>query len=869
MKRILFSVFLILNAFLASSQNSIKVEAPNVVARDEQFNVTFIMEGDDSPSEFEWNYGADFQLVWGPQQGRSTSIRVINGKRTRSSQFTYTYVMLPKATGTFTLPAATAKVKNKDISSGTFSIEVVSDASSSTGAAEEKSQATAPGTIADDDLFMRLSLSRTNVVMGEPIIATLKLYQRANITSIEDARFPSFNGFWSQELEMPSNIEFKRESLNDKIYNAAVIRKYMLIPQQSGTIEIEPAELVCLVSIRVSSGGASSIFDGFFDDYRTIRKRVSTPALKVNVAALPSGAPASFGGGVGKFKMTAALNTDSLSVHEAASLVIKISGNGNISLLNAPKVKFPADMEVYDTKISENLDKSTGKTSGTKTYEFPFIPRSHGDFTIEPVKYSYYDTDERKYVTLETSPIHYKVKKGKDSGNGSSQMFVGTPGVNRKDVKNLNEDIRYIKTELPELASKGTFMVGSVVFWLLLAAIVAVSAILWAVLKRIENKRADVAGRRTRKASKMALRRLKQAKEYLGRNLYTAFYEELHKALAGFILDKLNMSLSETSKDTIVELLENNGVGKDVADSFIDILNECEYARYSPDAGHDAMEAHYEKAVNVISSIDSMMKPGKKDMKKVVMILFFVFGLAPLASAAADTYTDSLWTAATAAYSDGRWKDAIRSYEAIDAAGLESPDLYCNIANSYFKDSNFPKAILFYERALKLDPSYHDAVYNLKVASSFIQDKIDAVPEFILKRWMRDFCYLLDSNSWAVIFLILASCFSAMLLLFLLARNSAGKKAGFAISIVFLIAAVFALSFSIWQKKDYMKSDSAIVMVPVTSVKSSPSDESSKDLFILHEGTKVHVLDQVGDWNNIELADGRRGWIRIGDMEII
>ena len=425
---ILFSV--LFTAAAVSAQTTIRVGAPNVVAADEQFNVTFILEGEDSPSDFKWSQGDDFQLVWGPQEGRSTSLQIINGKRSKSSQFTYTYILMPRKTGTFTLPPATAKVKGKEISSSGVSIEVVPDSSSGrTGGASSSGGRTSADSatgIGDEDIFLRLTLSRSDVVLGEPVTATLKLYQRANIAGFEDVRLPSFNGFWSQEVEAPTNIEFRRESYDGKIYNTAVLRKYVLIPQQTGTINIDPAELVCLVNIRVSSGGGVSIFDGFFDEYRTIRKRVSSSSCKVRVSPLPSGAPASFGGGVGDFSISAVMSSDSLSAHEAASLTVTISGKGNVSLLEAPKVSFPPDFEVYDTKSSENTSKSSGGTSGSKTYEFPFIPRSHGDFTVGPVEHKC-----RKIRDPFHGPDKASCKEGKNPGTGSGSG-IGFPSFRKQ-----------------------------------------------------------------------------------------------------------------------------------------------------------------------------------------------------------------------------------------------------------------------------------------------------------------------------------------------------------------------------------------------------------------------------------------------------
>ena len=859
---------MILSVVPAFAQSEIKVQTHNVVAADEQFNVTFIIDGESKPSDFTWNPGDDFQLLWGPQQGRSTSVQMINGKTTKSVQTTYSYVLRPLKAGKFTIARASAKVKGQDIFSEPVSIEVVASGSAnrqtdgSSQGGQQAQRQSQNGMIQDDDIFLTLELSRSNVVVGEPITATLKLYQKVNIAGFESAEFPTFNGFWSQEIEAPTNIEFVRETYDGQIYNSALLRKFILIPQQQGQIKIDPAELVCLVNVRVSTGGAS-IFDGFFDDYRTVRKKVASKPLTVNVSPLPAGAPASFAGGVGEFRISAELSKDTIRTHEAASLLVTVTGRGNVSLLEAPKVNFPPDMEVYDTKISDKIDK--GGTAGSKYYEFPFIPRSHGDFVIEPIRYSYYDVNQKKYVTLETPPIPISVERGNETDAGG----IVVAGNVQKDVRNLGSDIRFISTKDPGLSSKGVFFVGSVLFWIILAVLAAAAAICWAALRHLAARRADVVGTKNRKATKMALKRLQLAGTFLKQNLYTAFYEELHKALLGFISDKLNMPVSELSRDRIAESLKDGNVNSGLTETFIGILDACEFARYAPDAGHEAMEAHYQAAVEVISSIDSEMKSRKSSGKGAMLAVIMLMAVAPTVSAQQKEYVDSLWNAANQAYAEGRWNDALSDYELISGMGLESAALYCNTGDACFKAGNVPGAILYYERALKLDPSYADARYNLELLNMGIQDRIDPVPEFVLKAWSREVCYIMDSDAWAVCFIVFMALALALVLLFILSPSVAGRRTGFFAGIVMILLAAFSLTFSIWQKKDYMRADDAIVMRPVTSVKSSPSSEASKDLFILHEGTKVKIIDEVGSWNNIELADGRQGWIPAGDIETI
>ena len=876
MKRLFYiAAFLLMAIFQVSAQDVIRVEAPDVVAVNEQFNVTFIIEGEKSPTDFQWSQGDDFQLVWGPQRGSSSSIQIINGKRSSSHQTTFTYILIPKATGTFQLPSATAMLSGNKIASSQVSIQVVTDGASSSQSSAQggnstgsgQRSASSSGEIPSNDLFLRLSLSRSEVVIGEPITATLKIYQRVNVVQFENAKLPTFNGFWSQETYVPTNIEFKRESLDDKIYQTAVLRSYVLIPQQAGTITIDPSELVCVISVRNNTSSSGSVFDRFFqDDYRTIRKRVTTSPVKVKVNPLPSGQPASFGGGVGNFGISARLTTDNLKTHDAASLIITVSGRGNVALLEEPKVNFPPDFEVYDTKTTENTDKSTGGTSGSKSFEYPFIPRSHGDFTIEPVEYSYYDVNQGKYVTLRTDPLHIKVAKGK--GGDSAPATTVTSGVERKDVKSLADDIRFIFTGKPKLSGSGAFFVGSVLFWILLVLMILGAAVIYLAYRKVAAMRADVAGTKNRRATKMAQKRLRQAGEYLDKDLYTAFYEELHKALIGFVSDKLNMDMSEISKDNIASALTTGGVSEEQTKAFTDLLDACEFARYSPDGGNEAMRSHYDQALKVISSIDSGLKTGGKSLRKAATIVALLISVGFSMNIQAKDL-DSLWTSGVQAYTDGRFADASDAWTSIEESGQKSATLYYNIGNAWFKQGNYPKAILNYERALRLDPSYSDARYNLKFAGNFVQDKIEPVPEFILKSVARKICYAMSSNAWAIIFLVLLAVALVMGLLFLLGSSTGKRRAGFYCGIVLLLLSAGALSFSIWQKSDSVKADTAIVMSPVSSVKSSPSSGSSKDLFVIHEGTKVTILDEVGSWKNISLADGRQGWIQAADIEII
>ena len=873
MKRWIAAFVALWVAFTGWAQSTIRVDVHNIVELSERFNVVFVVEGEHAPSDFQWTPSDDFTLVWGPQKGTSTSVSIVNGKTTRSSQTSYTYILQAKKTGTFTFAPATATVKGDQIRSKSVQVTVVegradgAQAQGQGGSAQGGEQQQARPSASNDtgELFMRLYLSKRDAMVGEPITATLKIYQRANLTGFEDARFPKFNGFWSQEVDTPQSIEFQREQVGDKMYNAAVLRRWVLIPQKAGNLTIDPSEIVCLVNVRTQRARTGSIFDDFFEnDYVTQRQRVTTPAITVKVSALPGGAPAGFSGAVGEYSVSAKLSKDALKTHDAASLIVTVTGKGNVSLVEAPKIDFPPDFEAYDVKTTSGTDRSG--TSGSKTFEYPFIPRSPGEFTLPPVKFSYYDVKNRRYATASTDSLKLSVERGAGGAARPSQDGTGTLTVDRKGVKNLGEDIRFIKTKTSLSEDKG-FFVGKAGYWTIVGLLLLAAAAIWLSLRKLAARRADVAGSRGRKATRQALKRLKLAGDFLNKNLYTAFYEELHRALMSFVSDKLTMDMADQSKENIAAALSARGVPEATVSSFTDLLDACEYARYAPDAGHDAMNAHYEQAVSVITAIDSSMKKGVSAAPAATLLALLL--MLPLGAGAAESYPDSLWKAGVDAYSAGQWAQAAADWTDLTATGLRSKELYYNLGNAWFKAGQIAPAILNYERALRLDPSDSDVRYNLEFARAQTQDRIDEVPEFILKTWTQKLSYLLSSNAWAGLSLFLLALTLALVLLFLLGPTVNARRTGFFTGIVALLLTLMSWGFARSLKSAAERHDDAIVMRPVSSVTSSPSSDAAKSLFILHEGTKVKVLDEVSGFTDIELADGRRGWIATSDIERI
>lgn len=581
-------------ALSAVAQNSFTVSVPEVVSTDEIFQVMFTATyesgkvSDFAPPAFE-----GFEVLAGPVSSTSTSIQSINGKTSTTRTQSYTYTVRLTQEGKVTVGPASVKIGKETYSTESRTVEAVKG--------QVPSGSGGNAAAAGDDLMLRLSVSKSRAVVGEPIIVTMKLYvQSSAISGFEDVRFPTFDGFWSQEIDAPQNIQFSRENYGGQVYNAALLRRYMLLPQQTGRLSIDPAELVCLLQVRSEPTGPRSIFDDFFDSYQTIRKRVSSDPVTIEVSALPAGAPASFAGGVGSFRLAAGFDSDSVAAHEATSLKVVISGTGNINLVETPKVSLPSDFESYDVRKTENISTGASGASGTVTFEYPFIPRAPGVFDIAPVEFTYYDIEAGRYRTLSSGPLSLRVGEGT-----RTDAAVMPSGPGKRSVESLGEDIRFIAASPARLRKAGGLLVDSPAMYIVPLLIVLLTAGTWVMLSRSIARRSDIAGTRNRKALKVARARLKNASAFLKQNLYSAFYEELHKAIHGYISDKLMLPVADLTRDRIGEELRSRGKDEAVIKELFDVLDACEYARYAPASGSEAMEGHYQQAVKVISEIES------------------------------------------------------------------------------------------------------------------------------------------------------------------------------------------------------------------------------------------------------------------------
>lgn len=599
-------LFILLTIFLSSSIYAQKVQfkasAPKVVSVGKRFQLHYTINL--NGSGFKSPEIKDFHVLSGPNTSTSSNIQIINGEMQRSVSNTYSFILQAKQAGKFIIGAAKIKVNGKEYKTNTVSIEVVKGANSSAQQQQGTQQKQQVKGVAGKDLFVRVNVDRKSLYQGEHLVAEIKIYSRVSLANLGNVSLPSYNGFWKQELEMPNQITLHRENVNGQIYDVADIKKTVLYPQKSGELVIEPAEIECLIRQKVQSRNRSP-FDSFFGGgYQTVKQKIKSPAVKIKVKPLPANKPADFKNAVGSFKLNASIDKDQVITNDAITLKVKISGNGNLKLIQVPKIDFPADFEVYDPKVSSNVKNSINGSAGSKTFEYLIIPRHAGAFTIPPIKFSYFNRITKSYKTLQSKEFVINVEKGEND----ETLSVVTSNMSKEDVKFIGSDIRFIKTNKFSLTPKGVFVFGSLWFNLAFPIALIIFVVILIVLRKQIKDRADHNLVKHKKANKMAKKRLKSAAAHMKQGQTGLFYTEILKALWGYLGDKLSMPVAELSKESAVEVLINHSVDQEIINELAAIIDNCEYAQFAPGAVTGQMEEWYNKTIDIISKIDHKLK---------------------------------------------------------------------------------------------------------------------------------------------------------------------------------------------------------------------------------------------------------------------
>ena len=579
---------------------SFTAKAPEVVVSGDQFRLSFTISSK-KVRDFRAPNIKDFEVLMGPT--RSTQYQNINGVETNS--ITFTYILMAGKEGTYKIPGATIVADGNNYTSNSVEIKVLPPDQSSGSASGSSSQSSRnqanSGKITDKELFMMATASKTKVYEQEAILLTYKVYTQVNLTELR-GDIPDLKGFHTQEVELPNQKTFTLEHYNGRNYNTTIWRQLVLFPQQTGKIEIPSVTFEGTVSQRIASADP---FDAFFNggNVINIQKNLVTPKLVIDVKELPAGKPSNFSGGVGEFTISSSINTQELKTNDAVTIKLVISGTGNMKLINTPEVAFPQDFEIYDPKVDNKFNLTRYGLSGNKVIEYLAIPRHAGTYTIPPIEFSYFDLKTQSYKTLKTDAYTLNVAKGE----GNSEQVVAN-FISKEDLKVLGQDIRYIKTGDTNLTRKDDYFFGSMSYWMWYIIPLALFIACMVIYRKQALENANVAKVRTKKANKVATKRMKNAGKLLAEKKTEAFYDEVLKAMWGYISDKLSMPVSQLSKDNIEGKLQQHQVADELVKEFIDILNDCEFARYAPGSQDEKMDKIYSSAIEVISKMENSIK---------------------------------------------------------------------------------------------------------------------------------------------------------------------------------------------------------------------------------------------------------------------
>lgn len=604
-------IILLFFTSLAYAQNvEFKASAPSVVAVGEQFKLEYTLNKEGDNLKVPTLEG--FDLLMGPSVGQSFYSSNINGKMTQNVTFSYTYILEGTKKGTFQIPGATVIIDGKEYTSNALKIEVVEGSRNSNGnqaATNRPVQPDANATVNDNNLFVKVEVSRRSLYMGESLMATIKVYTKVDLVNLGRTKFPDFNGFLAEEVPTPQRIELVREAVDGQIYNVGTIRKVLLYPQHTGEITIEPFELECIVRQRLANGDRS-FFDEFFGNYKDVRAMRRSKPVTIQVKELPQlGKPAGFGGTVGNVTMATSLSADTVNANDAITYKVTFRGTGNLKLLKAPTINFPLDFEVYDPKESRDLNITENGMAGSVSFEYLIIPRYSGDYKIPAIRFSYFDSQSNTYKTIAGAEYNIHVRKGADKGQVETSAGNQVKSFKKEDVRKVGEDIRYLKTEGLNLKAAGVRFFGTTLYWLALL-IPFVLFIVGAVLNRRRIKaNADIVRVKNKAANKMARKRLKVAASAMKNHNAEQFYDEVLKALWGYMSYKLNIDRAELNRDNISEILQSKGVEEDRIKEFIAVLDTCEYARYAPGSNSDQeMGKVYTDSIDVITKLDKAIR---------------------------------------------------------------------------------------------------------------------------------------------------------------------------------------------------------------------------------------------------------------------
>lgn len=844
-------------AVIAAAAQRLVADAPAEVAVGEQFRLTYTVNTQNVNGFRVGTIPAELEVLMGPSTSSQSSFQMVNGHTSSSSSITYTYIICANKAGTYSIPAAHISVGGKTIASNQLRIKV--SGASRQGAQGQQGQGEgglrpAGSRISGSDLFIKVSANKRRVHEQEPILLTYKVYTLVDLTSLK-GNMPDLKGFHTQEVQLPQQKSYKIETVNGRPYRTVTWSQYVMFPQITGKLEIPS---ITFDGIVIQQNRDVDPFEAFFNGgsgYVEVKKKIKAPGLTIQVDPLPA-RPAGFSGGVGSFTISAQLNKTDIKANNPVTLRVIVSGRGNLKLIKKPEVKFPKDFDTYDAKVTDKTKLTSNGVEGNMVYDFLAVPRNQGKYEIPPIEFVYYDTEANAYKTVKTQAFTLNVAKG--SGSASVSDYTGDAADDQ-----LNKDIRGIKTGDADVHDIGDFFFGSTAYWVAMCVLAAIFVSLFVVFRHRAIANANIDRMRGKKANKVATKRLKKANRLMLDGKASLFYDEVLRALWGYVGDKLSIPVEKLSRENISQRLAERSVGDETIALFIGALDECEFERYAPGDVKGNMSKTFEAAMTAIMRIEETMKKRKKSAAATATVLLLALMAWLPSDAGAITKAN-----ADSAYARQQYQQAIKDYEELLHDGV-SAELYYNLGNAYYRTDNITRAVLNYERALLLSPGDGDIRFNLQMARSKTIDKITPESEMFFVTWYHALVNIMSVDGWARTALVSFALAIVLALAYLFSARIWVRKVGFFGGLAFIAVFILASLFAYQQRQELVNRTGAIIISSAVPVKSTPS-KSGTDLFILHEGTKVEITDgTMRGWKEIRVADGKEGWIETSKIEII
>lgn len=832
------------------------VNAPSHVSVGENFRLTYTVDTQNAKDFRIGSIPGALEVITGPYTSSQSSFQMVNGHTSSTSSITYTFILCASKNGVFTVSPAHINVNGKRIASNAVKIRVSGQSQNNGGApkmhdesADEPRLRDAGTPISGRDLFIKVSANKRRVHEQEPVLLTYKVYTLVDLTQLE-GKMPDLTGFHTQEIPLPQQKSFHIERVNGRPYRCVTWSQYVMYPQMTGKLEIPS---ITFNGTVIQQNRNVDPFEAFLNGgsgYIEVKRAIKAPGMTIQVDPLPK-RPNNFSGGVGKFNISAQINKNEVNANDPITIRVVVGGIGNLKLIKQPVINFPKDFDKYDAKITDKTKLTINGVEGNMIYDFLAVPRNQGKYVIPAIEFVYYDVEANAYKTIKTQSFNLNVAKG----NGSASTSVDYSDLRDKDIHPIKEgdyDIQDIHN----------IFYGSASYWIILTILFVIFVGVLIIFRKRAIDNADITKLKVKKANRIATKRLRYANMLMLKNEHEKFYDEVLRALWGYVGDKLNINVEELSKDNISEKLAQKNVDKKTISMFLQAVDECEYNRYAPGDIKGNMSQTFEAAMTAIIRIEDVLRGVKKKSTIQMLALVFLLMFLPL-SASAITKKN-----ADDEYKKENYQQAIRDYEELLKKGA-SADLYFNLGNAYYRTDNITRAVLNYERALQLSPGDEDIRFNLQMARSKTIDKITPKSEMFFVTWYKSLVNLTSVDGWARTSIISIAAALVLVLCYLFAHKVSLRKIGFYGAAILVVVFILSNIFAYEQKCLLTNNTGAIVISPSASLRKTPVANSENNT-IIHEGTRLEIVDDtMKDWKQVKLEDGREGWVQSSQIERI